>query len=154
MKQLARALVISVLWVWSAAPTLAVGVDAQVLEDPAREALAQSVMAELRCLVCQNQSIVDSDAPLAADLRGLVRTRIAAGDTPKQVKAYLVARYGDWVLLNPPVKSNTLLLWSAPGGILLLGAVGIIVSRLQRRRADGLNETDTAAADSILRGEL
>lgn len=132
-----------------ATPAQAVGVDAEVLKDPAQEALAQNVMAQLRCLVCQNQSIVDSDAPLAADLRGLVRKRIADGDTPQQVKDYLVARYGDWVLLKPPVKSNTLLLWGAPLGILVLGAGGILAARM-RRGAAPLSDEDTAAADALL----
>ncbi|MEO0412492.1 MAG: cytochrome c-type biogenesis protein [Pseudomonadota bacterium] len=134
-------------------PAGAVGVDAETLADPAQEHLAQSVMAQLRCLVCQNQSIVDSDAPLAADLRGLVRTRVAAGDTPKQVKDYLVARYGDWVLLNPPLKSSTVLLWAAPIAALLFGCIGIVFARLSRKSAAVLSKDDAEAADAILGGD-
>lgn len=137
----------------TAVPAGAVGVDAEVLGDPEQERVAQTVMAQLRCLVCQNQSIVDSDAPLAADLRGLVRTRIAAGDTPAQVKDYLVARYGDWVLLNPPLKSTTVLLWLSPVAVLLLGGVGIAVSRISRKRAAELSADDAQAADAILGGD-
>ena len=130
-------------------PALAIGVDDAVLEDPSQEALAQRVMAELRCLVCQNQSIVDSDAPLAADLRAIVRTRLAAGDTPEDIKAYLVKRYGDWVLLNPPLKLGTALLWTAPLLALLLGVTGSVMARRQKP-IQALSAADVEAADAIL----
>lgn len=92
----------------------------EVLSDSALEARARSLSYELRCLVCQNQSIDDSDAPLAKDLRILVRERLVAGDSDAQVKDFLVARFGEFVLLKPPVKPSTLLLWLTP--ILLLTA--------------------------------
>jgi len=91
------------------------------LPDPAMEARARELSANLRCLVCQNQSIDDSNAPLAKDLRLVVRERLQAGDSNDQVMTYVVARYGDFVLLKPPFKMSTLLLWLAP----LLGLVGI-----------------------------
>lgn len=86
----------------------------EILADPALEARARALSAELRCLVCQNQSIDDSDAPLARDLRLLVRERLKANDSDEQVMAYIVERYGDFVLLKPPVNSSTLLLWVTP----------------------------------------
>ena len=105
----------------------------EVLKDPALEARARGLSAELRCLVCQNQSIDDSDAPLAKDLRILVRERLTAGDSDEAVLAYIVQRYGDFVLLKPPVNSHTLLLWLAPL-MVLLGA-GLIVARTVRQPA-------------------
>jgi cytochrome c-type biogenesis protein CcmH len=86
----------------------------EVLADPALEARARALSAELRCLVCQNQSIDDSNAPLARDLRLLVRERLKASDSDAQVMDYVVARYGDFVLLKPPVNSSTLILWATP----------------------------------------
>ena len=109
----------------------AVAVDEKPLEDPAQEAAARELMKEIRCLVCQNQSIEDSNADLAKDLRQVVRERIALGDSPARVRAYLVARYGDWVLLEPPVKPQTYFLWGSPFLFLLLVAVVI----LSRRKA-------------------
>lgn len=91
------------------------------LSDPALEARARALSQELRCLVCQNQSIDDSSAPLARDLRLLVRERLQAGDGDAAVRDYLVARYGDFVLLRPPVKAATLALWLAPPILLALG---------------------------------
>lgn len=90
------------------------------LTDPAKEQMARDLMKELRCLQCQNQSIDDSNADVAKDLRILVREQIAAGATPKEVKAFLTDRYGDWVLLNPPLKQSTWFLWGSPALILLL----------------------------------
>src|SRR5689334_25305690 len=86
----------------------------EMLKDPALEARARNLSEELRCMVCQNQSIDDSEAPLAHDLRVLVRQRLEAGDSDRQVLDYLVARYGDFVLLRPPFKPETLLLWGLP----------------------------------------
>lgn len=93
---------------------LAVAVDEKPLADPAQEAMARALMKDIRCLVCQNQSIEDSNADLAQDLRQIVRERIALGDSPDNVRSYLVDRYGDWVLLEPPVKSSTYFLWASP----------------------------------------
>jgi cytochrome c-type biogenesis protein CcmH len=91
------------------------------LADPALEARAREISAGLRCLVCQNQSIDDSDAPLARDLRILVRQRLQAGDSDATVKDFLVARYGDFVLLKPPFSTSTLLLWLTPVLVLVAG---------------------------------
>jgi cytochrome c-type biogenesis protein CcmH len=114
------------------APAHAVQPD-EILKDPAAEARARTLSAGLRCLVCQNESIDDSNAPLAKDLRLLVRERITAGDTDAQVQAFLVARYGEFVLLKPPFSARTALLYGAPFGALALG--GLLVWRLSRRRA-------------------
>ena len=105
-------------------PSLAVQPD-EILPDPALEARARSISAEMRCLVCQNQSIDDSDAELARDLRLIIRERLQAGDSNAQVRDYLVARYGDFVLLRPPFKPITYLLWMGP--FLLLGIAGLFV---------------------------
>lgn len=105
------------------------------LADPALEARARTISRELRCLVCQNQSIDESSADLAHDLRVLVRQRLVAGDTDKQVLDYIVARYGTFVLLDPPFEPATWLLWLGPP-LLVLGAGGFLVSRARRRRAD------------------
>ncbi|HEY4547759.1 MAG TPA: cytochrome c-type biogenesis protein [Pedomonas sp.] len=105
--------------------------DSETLPDPGQEAMARSIMTEVRCLVCQGESIADSNADYAADLRRLVRERVAAGDDPQEVKAYLVSRYGDWVLLQPPVKPETYLLWAAP--VLFLGLGLLLVWRIFRR---------------------
>jgi cytochrome c-type biogenesis protein CcmH len=105
----------------------------EMLADPALEARARTISQEIRCLVCQNQSIDDSNADLAHDLRVLVRERLKAGDSDQQVKDYLVARYGDFVLLNPPFELKTVILWLWPLLLLLLG-VGIIALGARRRR--------------------
>src|SRR5260221_2474670 len=115
------------------APAYAVRPD-EMLADPALEARAREVGQELRCLVCRNQSIDDSDADLAHDLRVLVRDRIKAGDSNDQVVAFVRARYGDFVLLRPPFETGTLLLWGGPALILLLGAFGIHRYYRHRRR--------------------
>jgi cytochrome c-type biogenesis protein CcmH len=107
------------------------------LPDAEREARAQAIARELRCLVCQNQSIAESDAPLARDLRMLVRERIQVGDADEAVRAYIVERYGDWVLLNPPVKGKTLLLWLGPLLVLLSGLAGVaLYFRRLAKKAD------------------
>lgn len=101
-------------------PALAVQPD-EILPDATQEGRARSLSAGLRCLVCQNQSIDDSDAPLAKDLRLIVRERIKAGDTDAAVVDYVVARYGDYVLLKPPLKPSTYILWLSPLVLLMLG---------------------------------
>ena len=113
-------------------PALAVQPD-EILKDPALESRARTLSQELRCMVCQNQSIDDSDAPLAKDLRVLVRERLSAGDSDNQVIDFLVARYGEFVLLRPRVSWHTLLLWLAPLAALVIGGWALIV--LVRRRA-------------------
>lgn len=109
----------------------------EVLPDPALEARARALSLELRCLVCQNQSIDDSDAPLARDLRLLVRERLKAGDSDAAVRVFLVQRYGEFVLLKPPFKLETLLLWLGPFAILILAGLGLIIAR-RRRMQDAL----------------
>lgn len=116
---------------FAAAPAIAVQPGEQ-LPDPAQEARARRLSAELRCLVCQNQSIDDSDAELARDLRRLVRERIAAGESDGAIRQFLVARYGDFVLLRPPLNAKTLLLWSLPA-LGLLGGIWIARSLFRRR---------------------
>ena len=106
----------------------------EVLDDPALEARAREVGKNLRCLVCQNQSIDDSDADLAKDMRILVRERIVAGDTNERIIDYIVSRYGDFVLLNPPFKAKTLVLWLGPGVILLAGILSIFLFYRDRGR--------------------
>lgn len=103
------------------------------LPDAGQEAKAQALMQSLRCLVCQGQSIADSDAELAGDMRALVRQRIAAGESPEQIRGWLVARYGKWVSYDPPFDAMTAPLWIAP---LILLAIGIWVARgrFKRRR--------------------
>jgi cytochrome c-type biogenesis protein CcmH len=108
-----KALAAAVLLACFAIPALAVQPD-EILADPALEARARTLSAELRCLVCQNQSIDDSNAPLARDLRLLVRERLMAKDSDQAVLDFIVERYGDFVLLKPPVKSSTLVLWITP----------------------------------------
>ena len=105
----------------------------EMLKDPALEARARNLSEELRCMVCQNQSIDDSEAPLAHDLRVLVRQRLEAGDSDRQVLDYLVARYGDFVLLKPPLRSYTLLLWGLPPLALLAGLGGLILMARRRK---------------------
>jgi cytochrome c-type biogenesis protein CcmH len=112
-------------------PAFAVNPD-EVLADPALETRARAISAELRCMVCQNQSIDDSNAELAKDLRVLVRERIVAGDTDRQVLDYIVSRYGEFVLLKPPFAMNTILLWGMPVLLLLVG--GAVVFRQASRR--------------------
>jgi cytochrome c-type biogenesis protein CcmH len=126
-------------------PAHAVQAD-EVLSDPALEARARDISAGLRCLVCQNQSIDDSDAPLARDLRILVRERLQAGDSDRQVLDFLVARYGEFVLLKPRLSWRTALLWIAPI-LILLGGLVAIAAALRRRR------TTPAAAAPLAREE-
>ena len=104
------------------------------LPDARQEAKAKALMEELRCLVCQGQSIADSNAELAGDMRALVRQRIAAGESPEQVRAWLIERYGNWVSYRPPVEPLTGPLWAAPL-ILLIAGVWLLRKRLARRRA-------------------
>lgn len=109
-----------------AAPAFAIGVD-EPLPDPAQEARAHDIAKSLRCLVCQNQSIEDSNAPLAKDLRRIVRERIQAGDSDGQVQDYVVARYGDWVLMKPPFNARTAALWIGPFALLALAGIGVAI---------------------------
>jgi cytochrome c-type biogenesis protein CcmH len=127
--RLKRLIAALILWA-TLAPALAVQPD-EILADPALEARARSLSQELRCMVCQNQSIDDSDAPLARDLRLLVRERLKAGDSDRQVLDFLVARYGEFVLLRPPFNWHTALLWLL--GPLALLAAGFGLFRMARQ---------------------
>ncbi|MCY3828088.1 MAG: cytochrome c-type biogenesis protein CcmH [Rhodospirillaceae bacterium] len=125
----------------------------EALKDAKLEDRARDIGRQLRCLVCQNQSIDDSDAPLARDLRRLVRKRLTAGDDDRQVIAYIHARYGDFVLLRPPVDERTWLLWFGPA-LALLVALAFLLWRLRRPRpaapADSLSPEAAARADALL----
>jgi cytochrome c-type biogenesis protein CcmH len=118
---------------------------AEQLPDPTLEARARALSKELRCLVCQNESIDDSNADLARDLRTIVRQRLVAGDDDGAVKQYLAARYGDFVLLEPPVKAKTYALWFGPAAVLALGALGVLT--LVRRRRGSLPTPPPLSAD-------
>src|SRR5690606_13661786 len=106
----------------------------EILADPGLEARARQISADLRCLVCQNQSIDDSDAQLARDLRLIVRERLLAGDSDAEVVQYVVDRYGEYVLLNPVLAPHTILLWIAAPLILLAGIVALVLGARRRQR--------------------
>ncbi len=126
----------------------------EVLKDPVLESRAREISAELRCLVCQNQSIDESNAPLARDLRLLVRERLTAGDSDSEILDYIVARYGEFVLLRPPIGWHTLLLWLAPAIFLLLGL--FLVHQVWRSRHTipagpaPLSDADKARLEEII----
>ena len=101
------------------------------LRDPAEERAAKALMETLRCVVCQGQSIADSDAPMAADMRALVRRRMVSGESPEQVRAWLIARYGDYISYDPPLTGATAPLWIAP---IVLLAIGALVARASFRK--------------------
>jgi cytochrome c-type biogenesis protein CcmH len=107
----------------------------EMLKNSALEARARAISKQIRCMVCQNESIDESEAPLAHDLRVLVRQRIVAGDSDAQVINFLVSRYGEFILLKPPLSWNTLALWGAPPALLIVGLLTIVV--VERRRAAG-----------------
>ncbi|MFP5516697.1 MAG: cytochrome c-type biogenesis protein [Alphaproteobacteria bacterium] len=127
-------------------PALAVQPE-EVLPDPALESRARAISQELRCLVCQNQSIDDSNAPLARDLRVLVRDRLQAGDSDAKVMEYVTDRYGDYVLLRPPFKATTLVLWIGPFAVLLVGAIGTFLFLRGRRGVAAGTDTAPLSAD-------
>lgn len=137
-----------------AAPAFAIE-PGEALKDSGLEARARTLSSQLRCLVCQNQSIDDSQAPLARDLRLLVRERLVGGDSDAQVLDFLQQRYGDFVLLKPPFKPQTWLLWGAPGLLLLAGASALGAAQ-RRRRSESLastpplDEAEQQALDQLL----
>ena len=150
LRALAAALVLAL-----ATPAFAVLPDER-LADPALEARARALSQDLRCMVCQNQSIDDSDASLARDLRLLVRERLKAGDSDSQVLAYLVDRYGEFVLLTPRLSRQTVLLWAAPAAFLVLGGLYILFALRRRRQAapappEPLTDEEKAKLDAILK---
>ena len=126
----------------------------EVLADPALEARAREIGRELRCLVCQNQSIDDSDAPLAKDLRILVRERLKKGDSDGQVMDYLVARYGEFVLLRPRFSAHTALLWGLPFAVLILGAGAIVLGLRRRAAAPAVAEAPLSAEEKARLDEI
>ncbi len=146
-----RSLLLLALLLSFASPAQAVEPD-EKLPDPALEARARALTAELRCVVCQNQSVDDSDAPLAKDIRVLVRERIQAGDTDQQVIDYVVARYGRFVLLKPPLSGDTVLLWFGPGVFLVLGlGLAYVYMRRLNRGPDAPKPLSAAEEDAVKR---
>ena len=129
-----RALLAALVVFLAAQPAFAVNPD-EILADPVLEARARSISENLRCLVCQNQSIDDSDADLARDLRVIVRERLTAGDTDAEAVQYIVDRYGEYVLLNPVVGPHTILLWIAAPVVLLIGGIAVFVGARRKRAA-------------------
>jgi cytochrome c-type biogenesis protein CcmH len=125
----------------------------EIMPDPRLEARARALSAQLRCMVCQNESIDESHADLARDLRVLVRERLQAGDIDDQIRAFLVRRYGDFILLKPPFKLETGLLWGAPFFILLTGGFIILVARRRQNSlltANNLSEAERAKLEAML----
>ena len=127
----------------------------EMMADPKLEARAHALSRELRCVVCQNQSIDDSEAPLAKDLRVILRERIAAGDTDDQAVAFLVARYGSFVQLNPPMRLDTAALWFGPLAVLLVGGIGAVVYMRSRSpaKAGALTADEEAELAEMLKSD-
>jgi cytochrome c-type biogenesis protein CcmH len=138
------------------APLAAVAADAVPTEmDPVKAARAVKLAEQLRCLVCQNQSIAESNAELANDLRGQIREQIAAGRSDDEIVAYMVNRYGDFVLYRPPLKMTTLLLWAGPA-LLLVGGALVLARNVRRRQTTAevaLTDDERARAEALLRGD-
>src|ERR1700728_4429129 len=130
-----RALRIALIAFLAVAPAAFAVQPDEMMSDPALEARARALSAELRCLVCQNQSIDDSDASLAKDIRLLIRDRLAKGESNAEVRDFLVSRYGDFILLKPPFKRETLLLWLSAPLTLTLGGVAIALAAQRGRTA-------------------
>ena len=147
-----RILVALVFLCFNLLPALAVNPD-EVLADPALEERARALSTKLRCLVCQNQSIDDSDAPLAKDLRVLVRERLVDGDSDKEVVDYIVARYGEFVLLHPRFGPHTLVLWLSPIALILIGVIALIITQRRRPQSttSALSDEEEAALEDILK---
>jgi cytochrome c-type biogenesis protein CcmH len=146
-----RALLAALVLLLGAMPAFAVNPD-EVLADPALEARARAISENLRCLVCQNQSIDDSDADLARDLRIIVRERLSAGDTDQQAVQFIVDRYGEYVLLNPVVAPHTILLWIAAPVVLVIGGIVVFAGARRKRAAvpaAELTDNEKAALDKL-----
>lgn len=136
-----------------AVPAWAVSDPAEMLPNPAQERRAERIGSELRCLVCQNESIEDSEADLARDLRRIVRQRVAAGDSDRQVIAWMVGRYGDFVRLRPPFEPLTFLLWFSPVLALGAGAVAVVAGRRRQKPVPPLSEAERARLADLLAPE-
>ena len=155
MRRLARQLLVACVVVLGlpAAPMAATNPD-EILSDPALEERARELSKQLRCLVCQNQSIDDSDADLARDLRRIVREQLVVGKSDAEIIDYLRARYGDFVLLKPPVKPATWGLWFGPALVLVIAAAGVVVYVRRRRRTEAasppLSPEERAHLDALL----
>lgn len=149
-----KGLLFFLLALLSAVPAFAV-LPGEQLSDPRLESRARAISQELRCVVCQNQTIDDSDATLAHDLRLIVRERLKAGDTDEQVKAYIVHRYGPYVLLEPPLDAATAFLWFGPALVLIAGAAGscIYLRKRRDRRSMVLTRDEEATLARILGGD-
>jgi cytochrome c-type biogenesis protein CcmH len=149
MRRIALTLCLALVW---AAPALAVE-PGEMLKDPQLEARARSISEGLRCLVCQNESIDDSHAELARDIRVLVRQRLEAGDSDQQVQSFLVDRYGQFILLKPPFEWQTVLLWGTPLIVLALGGLGMAFAvrrRPSRDPARPLSEAEQARLRDLI----
>ena len=133
---------------WLALSVWAADSSSPAVTDPALEHRLMVLSAELRCLVCQNQSLADSHADLAIDLKNQVREMMRAGRSDEQIKAYLTQRYGDFVLYNPPVKATTWMLWLGPFAALLAGSAALVLYLRRRRVAVAVASPDLSAADS------
>ncbi len=156
--QIIIALLILAISVSFALPAKAVLPD-EMLKDPVLEKRARALSKVLRCVVCQNQSIDDSGAPIARDLRVIVRERLTKGETDKQALDYIVARYGNFVLLTPPMQANTVLLWFGPGIIFLVALTGFGFWLRQRGQSldvvpVALSKQEQSKIDAIIRGEI
>lgn len=144
MRVLVAAILLIASTAWAVEPD-------EVLSDPVLEERAREISANIRCVVCQNEPIDSSNAGVARDLRILIRERLTAGDSNDEVEAYLVARYGDYVLFKPPLKPSTYLLWFGPLVIFLLGAGGVVLA-LRRSKAEApvLSKDEEKMVDDIL----
>jgi cytochrome c-type biogenesis protein CcmH len=125
------------------------------VDDPALEQRMKHLASELRCLVCQNQSLADSNADLAVDLRNQVRAQMRAGRSDNEIRDWLTQRYGDFVLYRPPLKSSTVLLWLGPAALLLIAAATLVITVRRRRQRPAVQLTDEerTRAEALLRGE-
>lgn len=146
-----RLFLLAILALLLAPPAAQAIAPSEMLRDPVLEARARDLGKELRCPKCQNQSLDDSEAGIAVDLRRIVRERLVAGDTDVQVKAYLTARYGDFVLLKPPMKSTTWALWFGPLAVILLG--GVVIWRSARRNKARLAEMGDDGLDDDMQDD-
>ena len=150
-----RTLCVLILGLLISLPALAVE-PSEMLSDPALEARARALSRELRCVVCQNESVDDSPAEVAHDIRRAIRERLLAGDTDRQVLDYMVARYGDYVLLKPPFKTRTLVLWLGTPAVLLLGVIGLWFAARRRSATLGpapLSDAERARLDALPDGK-
>jgi cytochrome c-type biogenesis protein CcmH len=152
MKRILRPVAWVVAWLMLAGVALAALEPEEILKDPASEKRARIITKELRCVVCQNQSVDDSDAPLAKDIRMIVRERIMAGETDAEVRAYVVKRYGQYVLLRPPFGVDTALIWVGPFALLAIG-LGVAAIYLRRVRSAGDAQTGTLSPEEEQRVE-